>query len=195
MRWVWNSEDHVWTEVYSEQQRRWIHVDACEGAWDAPRLYTEGWGKKMAYCVAFSIDGATDVTRRYVRNPTRYALDRTRAPEGVLLWITDEIRRMRRENLSKEERRRLIKEDEREEKELQAYAAQALAVEVTNMLPGSPTSATTPDEQKVPAGRQSGMSTLIFCPLLLTDIFQGAVDWIQARGEAGPGSNQPREGH
>ncbi|KAI9715236.1 MAG: hypothetical protein M1812_006046 [Candelaria pacifica] len=179
VRWVWNSEDHVWTEIYSEQQKRWIHVDACEGAWDTPRLYTEGWGKKMAYCVAFSIDGATDVTRRYVRNPTRYGLDRTKAPEGVLLWITDEIRRMRRDNLSKDERRRLVKEDEREEKELQAYAAQALAVEVTNMLPGSPTaSATTPDEQKLPAGRQSG-----------------AVDWIQTRGEAGPGPDPSREGH
>ncbi|KAJ5163074.1 uncharacterized protein N7500_004904 [Penicillium coprophilum] len=175
VRWVWNSEDYVWTEVYSEHQRRWVHVDSCEGAWDQPRLYTEGWQRKISYCVAFSIDGATDVTRRYVRNFSRHGSPRNRAPEEVVLWTIHEIRRKRRENMSKTEQRRLIKEDEREEKELRCYMASALAAEINNMLPQGLTGR--PEDQKHPGARQ-----------------EASTEWLAARGHGNSGPDRSPEG-
>lgn len=198
VRWVWNSEDRVWTEVYSEMQRRWIHVDACEEAWDNPRLYTEGWGKTLSYCIAFSVDGATDVTRRYVRKP-EHAVPRTRCSEEVLTFILNEIRSLRRADMSKEDRFRLSKEDSREERELRTYAAASLAhsahtaaaprsnagehkmhIEVQPQATSS-RSRSSADIPKLPvqqpAGRQSGNE-----------------EWAMARDEAGSrGHNTPRD--
>ncbi len=97
---------------------------------------------------------------------------------------------MRRENMPKEERRRLIYEDQREEKELRNYVVQALATSIGRMLPpgaGGPQVAGSGEEVKLPERRS------------------GAQAWREARGEAGqqlreggngnPPDRSPREGH
>ncbi|KAI0536202.1 hypothetical protein GGR58DRAFT_476173 [Xylaria digitata] len=119
-RWVWNAEDHVWVEVYSKHVDRWVHVDVIEGAWDKPGLYSEGWGKALSYCIAFSTEGAVDVTRRYVRQE-RLLRSRNRCSELTLFYMLKKITAERRSELSKQDRERLQLEDAVERKELQTF--------------------------------------------------------------------------
>lgn len=121
VRWVWNAEDNIWTEVYSEHQKRWVHVDASAASWDNPLLYTGAMGQSLSYCIAFSSDGATDVTRRYVR-ASEHALPRARCSEPELLRIIHDIKRMRRIDMSSEDLVRLTREDIEEAKELESFA-------------------------------------------------------------------------
>ncbi|EKG20373.1 Transglutaminase-like protein [Macrophomina phaseolina MS6] len=169
VRWVWSSEDHVWTEVYSTHCERWVHVDACEEAWDEPRIYTERWGKKLAYCIAFSTDGAADVTRRYVRS-AGFALERTRAFESDLLHIINEIRSMRRKSLPLVDKFRLEKEDAGEDRELQRYVALQIAHEFCKIDVANPSfhssKPLSTDSVKTREGRVSGNA-----------------EWVRARGE------------
>lgn len=57
--------DHVWTEVYSNAQQRWLHCDPCEELCDAPLVYERGWNKKLIFCLGFSANEVQDVSWRY----------------------------------------------------------------------------------------------------------------------------------
>lgn len=61
--------------------------------------------------------------------------DRTKAPEEVLLYIIDDIRKRRRDEAGNKDDKILATEDEREEKELRGYVIQSLATSIGNMLP------------------------------------------------------------
>lgn len=88
-----------------------------------------GWGKKLSYCIAFSVDGAVDVTIRYVRS-CRFRAPRNRCSESELLHILEEITLERREKMSQNDRFRLRQEQEREIKELRGYLTAGLVNDV-----------------------------------------------------------------
>jgi len=72
-----------------------------------------------------------------------------------------------------------MKEDEREEKELRAYMASALAAEMTNLLPPNQQQTTRSDDQKTPVSRQ-----------------EAAAEWLRTRqgGTGQPNPDRPGEG-
>lgn len=84
-RFVLDWTDHVWTEVFSNSQQRWIHCDPCENTCDKPLLYDVGWGKKLTYVIAFSVDDVEDVTWRYTTNFEEVRKRRTECREDWLV--------------------------------------------------------------------------------------------------------------
>ncbi|KAI8992200.1 peptide-N(4)-(N-acetyl-beta-glucosaminyl)asparagine amidase [Pilobolus umbonatus] len=111
---VYDTADHVWTEIYSEYQQRWIHCDSCEDAWDKPLLYTTGWKKELAYCIASSVDEMVDVTKRYTLSlKNRYAVnERALALERMALERRKELNERSLRELMELEKPRVAQEEE-----------------------------------------------------------------------------------
>lgn len=84
-RLVVDKTDHVWTEIWSTQQQRWVHCDPCETALDKPLMYEKGWGKKLSYVIAYSNEEVQDVTWRYTENSRDVMKRRTFCSENDLL--------------------------------------------------------------------------------------------------------------
>ncbi|XP_036949635.1 peptide-N(4)-(N-acetyl-beta-glucosaminyl)asparagine amidase [Acanthopagrus latus] len=106
-RYIWDSTDHVWTEIYSVSQRRWLHCDSCENICDKPLLYEVGWGKKLAYILAFSKDQVVDVTWRYSCKHTEVLSRRTRVQEAWLLHTINGLNASRQQSLSPDKKKQL----------------------------------------------------------------------------------------
>ncbi|XP_072303452.1 peptide-N(4)-(N-acetyl-beta-glucosaminyl)asparagine amidase [Eucyclogobius newberryi] len=106
-RYIWDSTDHVWTEVYSPSQRRWLHCDSCENTCDKPLLYEVGWGKKLCYILAFSKDQVVDVTWRYSCKHPEVLSRRTKVQEPWLLHTISSLNNTRQQSLSLQRKKEL----------------------------------------------------------------------------------------
>ncbi|XP_031796235.1 peptide-N(4)-(N-acetyl-beta-glucosaminyl)asparagine amidase [Sarcophilus harrisii] len=107
-RYIWDSTDHVWTEVYSPSQQRWLHCDPCENVCDKPLLYEVGWGKKLSYIIAFSKDEIVDVTWRYSCKHEEVVSRRTQIKEEVLRETINGLNKQRQLSLSESRRKELL---------------------------------------------------------------------------------------
>ncbi|XP_067282223.1 peptide-N(4)-(N-acetyl-beta-glucosaminyl)asparagine amidase isoform X1 [Pseudorasbora parva] len=107
-RYIWDSTDHVWTEVYSQSQHRWLHCDPCENTCDKPLLYEVGWGKKLSYILAFSKDQVVDVTWRYSCKHPEVLSRRTQVQETWLLHTINKLNTTRQQSLDEERKKQLL---------------------------------------------------------------------------------------
>ena len=117
-RFVSNYEDHVWNEFYNEEEKRWIHVDSCEEAYDTPLVYEQGWGRVMTFIVAASEEEIVDVTPRYVKDWCIVKERRSDIMENTLKAIIRNMNNNLFMKLSEEEK---IKLNERRIKEKEEF--------------------------------------------------------------------------
>ncbi len=126
-RFVSNYEDHVWNEFYNEEEKRWIHVDPCEEAYDTPLVYEQGWGRVMTFVVAASDEEIVDVTPRYVKDWCIVKERRSDFMENTLKAIIRNINSNLFMKLSEEEK---VKLEERRKLENEEFANKTMVCQV-----------------------------------------------------------------
>lgn len=106
--------DHVWAEVYSDRQQRWLHSDPCENVCDKPLLYECGWGKKLSYVIGFSKTDIQDVTWRYTSKHEEVMARRTECQERWLALVLVKFRNHLQSRLPSDIQRQLQESNLRE---------------------------------------------------------------------------------
>ncbi|TDG46487.1 hypothetical protein AWZ03_007048 [Drosophila navojoa] len=97
--------DHVWTEVFSEKQMRWLHVDPSDNVVDSPLMYQHGWKRNIDYIFGYSRDDAQDVTWRYTNNHQQILKQRKLCSEKELIATLNVIRAKRQQFVSEERKK------------------------------------------------------------------------------------------
>ncbi|EFA85896.1 hypothetical protein PPL_01128 [Heterostelium album PN500] len=118
-RYILDMTDHVWTEIWSDSENRWIHCDSCEPAYDKPLTYESGWGKKLTYVFAFEVDGIFDVSRRYTTQINQMLQRRGMVEEDWLRIYLEQLNQRMRAAYAPERKEHLIKREQAEKKELE----------------------------------------------------------------------------
>lgn len=113
-------------------RRRWVHLDACEAAYDKPLLYERGWGKTVTYVIAAGTDGIADVTRRYTADWTATLPRRGLVGEDWLSSLCTRLTRKLRDGLPPPLAAALAARDAAEQSQLAARPDAAAA----GALPG-----------------------------------------------------------
>jgi hypothetical protein len=129
--------DHVWTEVWSRTESRWMHADSCEDCLDEPLLYESGWGKKLTYVIATGKGCVADVTRRYTANFTELLSRRTIVGEE---WLQTQLSLLHQQAVaavSPAERPLVIQRNEADERHLRGKSEITPASDLPGRQSGS----------------------------------------------------------
>jgi transglutaminase-like putative cysteine protease len=70
-RLILDMSDHVWTEVWNPQEKRWVHVDPSEKKIGDPKMYERDWKKTLKEVYALENGQVENVTANYKLHVSR----------------------------------------------------------------------------------------------------------------------------